>query len=95
MEDGAVIERDAVLLGVGDGTGPVFGAVGEADEILDSDGSDFRKQGAMEVAGRGVNDGGGVGGSGSAGLWTGGMVGEAEAACAAPSREVETIRTSV
>ena len=39
MEDGAVVERDAVLLGVRDGIGPVFGALGQADEIGDSEGS--------------------------------------------------------
>src|SRR5208283_4873813 len=31
MEDGAVIERNAVLFVVRDGAGPIFGAVGEAD----------------------------------------------------------------
>jgi hypothetical protein len=34
VKDGAVIERDAVLLGVRDRAGPVFGAGSQADEIL-------------------------------------------------------------
>ena len=61
MEDGAIVKWDAVLLGVRDGAGPVFSAVGEADEIRDSDWGYLRKQRAMEVAGRGVDDGGGLG----------------------------------
>src|ERR1019366_588175 len=61
MENRAVIKRDAGLLGVSDGAGPVFGAVGKTDEILDSDGGYLRKQGAVEVASGGVDDGGGVG----------------------------------
>ena len=61
MKDGAVIERNTVLLVVRDGVGPVFGAVSKANEILDSDWSDLRKQRAMQVAGRGVDDGGGLG----------------------------------
>ena len=39
MEDGAVVERDAVLLGVRNGIGPVLGALGQADEIGDADGA--------------------------------------------------------
>ncbi len=62
VEDGAVIKRNAVLLGVRDGVGPVFGAIRKTDEVLDSDGGYLRKQGAVQVAGRGVDDGGGVGG---------------------------------
>ena len=61
VEDGAVVERHAVLLGVRDGAGPVFGAVRQADEVLDSDRGHLGKQRAMQVAGRGVDDGGGVG----------------------------------
>ena len=64
VEDGAVVERDAVLLSVRDGIGPVFGALGEADEIGDSDGSNVRKQGASELARGGLDDGGGTGGRG-------------------------------
>ena len=58
MEDGAVVERDAVLLGVRDGIGPVFGALGQADEIGDSDGSYVGKQSAGQLACGGLNDGG-------------------------------------
>src|SRR5450759_2694063 len=47
MENRAVIEWNAGLLGVSDGAGPVFGAVGKTDKILDSDGSYLRKQGAV------------------------------------------------
>src|SRR5258708_8460695 len=71
VEDGAVIKRNAVLLGVRDGAGPVLGAGGQADEIIDSNRGDLRKQRAMEVASCGVDDGGGLrGGSGSG---TGGL----------------------
>src|SRR5450755_4455513 len=59
MEDSAIIERDAVLFGVRDGAGPVFGTVGKSDKVLDSDRRYLRKQRAMKVAGRGVDDGGG------------------------------------
>src|ERR1700687_1879620 len=63
VKDGAVIKGDTVLLGVRDGAGPVFGAVSKADEIFDPDRSYLRQQRAMEVAGRGVDDGGGLRGS--------------------------------
>src|ERR1019366_2248652 len=49
MENGAVIKRDAGLLGVSDGAGSVSSAVGKTEEILDSGGGDLRKQGAVEV----------------------------------------------
>src|SRR5277367_152532 len=71
MKDGAVIKRDAVLLGMRYGAGPIFGAAGEADKICDSDGSNFRKQGAVEIANRGMDDGGWFG-RGSGGGWSGG-----------------------
>ena len=58
MEDGAVVERDAVLLGVRDGIGPVFGALGQADEIGDSHRSYVGKQRAGQLACGGLNDGG-------------------------------------
>ena len=58
MEDRAVIKRDAVFLGVGDGTGPVLRAFGQADKIGHADGRLLGKQGAGQGAGRGVNDGG-------------------------------------
>ena len=71
VEDGAIIKRNAVLLGVRDGAGPVFCAAGEADEILDTDRGYLRKQRAMQVVGRGVDDGGGL--RGSSGGGTGGL----------------------
>ena len=61
MEDGAVIERNAVLLVVRDRTGPILGAVGESDEVLDSDRRHLRKQRAVQVSHGGVDDGGGIG----------------------------------
>src|SRR5208282_774788 len=61
MEDGAVIERNTGLLGASDGAGPVFGAAGKADEILDSNRGYLRKQGAVQVTGRSVDDGRGLG----------------------------------
>src|ERR1700687_4695412 len=65
MENGAVIKRNAGLLGVSDGAGPVFGAVRKTNEILDSDWGYAWKQSAMEVAGRSVEDGGGLGSCGT------------------------------
>src|SRR5208337_1677412 len=46
VKDGAVIKWDAVLLGVRDGAGPVFGAARKTDEILDSNRGYLRKEGA-------------------------------------------------
>src|SRR6266481_1106519 len=63
VKDSAVIKRDAVLFSVRDGICPIFGACSEADEIVDSDRGYLRKQRAVQVAGRGVDDGGGLRGS--------------------------------
>src|SRR5260370_4407289 len=60
----AVIKWNAVFLSVRNRVGPVLGAVRQTNEILHSDRSDLRKQRAMEAAGRGVDDGGGLGSSG-------------------------------
>ncbi len=70
MEDGAVIERDAVLLGVRDGVGPVFGALGQADEIGHADGRYVGEQSAGQLAGGGLDDGRGLGRC--CGRWFGG-----------------------
>jgi hypothetical protein len=51
VKDGAVIKWDTVLLGVRDGAGPVFGAIGKADEVLDSDRGYLRKQRAVQITG--------------------------------------------
>src|SRR5580658_4611430 len=56
MEDGAVIKRDAMLLDLTDGTGPVPGAVREADEIGDSDWRYLGKERAMQIASGGMDD---------------------------------------
>src|SRR4030081_1691301 len=67
VKDGAIIKWNAVLLCVRDGAGPIFCAAREADEILDSDRSDFWIQRAMQVARRGVDDSGGLRGSSGGG----------------------------
>ncbi len=70
MKDGAVIKRDAVLLGVGDGTGPIFCAGGEADKVCDPDRSDFWKQGAVQIADRGMDDSCRLGSGGGRSSWS-------------------------
>ena len=57
-----------MFLGVGDGIGPVLGALGQAGEIGDADGSFVREEGAGQLPRRGFNDGRGQGGGGAAGL---------------------------
>ena len=61
MENGAVVKRHAVLFGMRDGIGPIFGALGQADKIGDADGGFVGEQGAGQLACGGLNDGGGVG----------------------------------
>src|SRR5437899_4288013 len=63
VKDSAVIKGNAVLFSVRDGICPIFGACSKADEIVDSDRGYLRKQRAMQVASRGVDDGGGLGAS--------------------------------
>jgi hypothetical protein len=58
MKDRAIVERDAVFLGMTDRVRPILGPVRQADEIRDPDGRFVRKQFASELAGRGVDDGG-------------------------------------
>ena len=62
MEGGVVVEGLIVHLLQGFRIGPVFGALGEADEICDGDRSFLFKQLAGEPAHGGVNDGGWAGG---------------------------------
>jgi hypothetical protein len=71
MEDGAVVEGDAMLFGVSDGTGPILGAFGEADKIGDSERGDLGKKRAVEIADGSVDDGSGVGGRGGSRLCRG------------------------
>src|SRR6267378_3585597 len=63
VKDGAIIKWNAVLLCVRDGAGPVFCAGSKADEILDSNRGYLRKQRAMKVSGRAVDDRCGLRGS--------------------------------
>src|SRR5579864_7284190 len=58
VKNGAVVERDAMLLLAAFGVGPILGAAGKADEILDADGRVFRKKRAGQFTLRGVDDGG-------------------------------------
>jgi hypothetical protein len=68
-----------MLLGVGDGTGPIFGAFGEADKIGDSERGDLGKKSAVEIADGGVDDGSGFGGGGGRWLCRGRRCGLCEA----------------
>ena len=72
VKDGAVIERDTVFFGVRDGVGPVFGALGQADEIGHADRGLVGEQGAGQLAGSGVDDGGGPGRCGGRRFGSGG-----------------------
>ena len=60
MKDGSIIKWHAVLGGAADGILPLFGAIGQADEVGHSFGSLFLKQFAGELAGGSVNDGCGL-----------------------------------
>src|SRR4029077_18127342 len=57
MEDGAIVERNTMLLGATDRIGPVFGAIGQTDKVGDTERSLVRKQRAGQLASSGVNDG--------------------------------------
>ena len=70
MKNGAIVQRHAVFFGVRNGAGPVFRAAGQGNKILNSNRRDLRKQCAVHVASRSVNDGRGLaaGGCGRSGL---------------------------
>ncbi len=61
MKDGAVVKRNAMLLGVRYRIGPVFRALGQADEVGHTDRGLVREKGAGHLASGGVDDGCGSG----------------------------------
>ena len=78
MKNRAIVERDVVLGGMADGIGPVLGAGGEVDKILDRNWSFFFEQLAAQLARRGVEDGGRLtGGGANGGFWPRGLAGAA------------------
>src|ERR1017187_8627974 len=60
MENRPVVERRVVFGGMAHGIGPVFGAGGEVNEILDCDWSFFLEQRTAKLADRSVEDGRGL-----------------------------------
>ena len=69
MKDGAVVKGTPCFFRVGNGVGPVLGALGQADEVGNADGGLFLKQLAVHVAGSGVDDGGWIAGWRCCGDW--------------------------